>query len=100
MIVYVDGVFDLTHDGHFKLFQQAKKLGDILYVGVLSDTECENYKRLPILTAEERELNILNSKHVNKVILNVPNIVSQEFIEKYKIDIVAHAHNIDENDKS
>ena len=35
MIVYVDGVFDLTHDGHFKLFQQAKKLGDILYVGVL-----------------------------------------------------------------
>ena len=99
MIVYVDGVFDLTHDGHFKLFQQAKKLGDILYVGVLSDTECENYKRLPILTAEERELNILNSKYVNKVILNVPNIVSQEFIEKYKIDIVAHAHNIDENDK-
>ena len=98
MIVYVDGVFDLTHNGHFKLYKQAKKLGSKLYVGVLSDEECENYKRKPILTAEERRLNILNSEYVDKVIINVPNIVTKEFIEKYKIDIVAHAHKIEEDD--
>ena len=96
MIIYVDGVFDLTHNGHFKLYKQAKQLGDILYVGVLSDDECINYKRRPILTAEERRLNILNSEYVDKVIMNVSNIVSKEFIEKYKIDIVAHAHTIEE----
>ena len=98
MIVYVDGVFDLTHNGHFKLYKQARSLGDKLYVGVLSDDECENYKRRPILTAEERRLNILNSEYVDKVIINVPNIVTKEFIEKYKIDIVAHAHKPDEDD--
>ena len=98
MIVYVDGVFDLTHNGHFKLYKQARSLGDKLYVGVLSDDECENYKRRPILTAKERRLNILNSEYVDKVIIDVPNIVTKEFIEKYKIDIVAHAHKPDEDD--
>tara|TARA_B110000971_G_C20034778_1_gene513541 strand:- start:277 stop:690 length:414 start_codon:yes stop_codon:yes gene_type:complete len=97
MIVYVDGVFDLTHNGHFKLYKQARALGDTLYVGVLSDDECESYKRRPILTAEERRLNILNSEYVDKVIINVPNIVTREFIEKHKIDIVAHAHNPEED---
>jgi len=94
----VDGVFDLTHNGHFKLYKHARSLGDILYVGVLSDDECENYKRRPILTAEERRLNILNSEYVDKVIINVPNIVTREFIEKYNIDIVVHAHNPCEDD--
>lgn len=98
MIVYVDGVFDLTHNGHFKLYKQARALGDTLYVGVLSDEECENYKRLPILTAEERRDNILNSEYVNKVILNVPNIVTKDFIKKHNIDIVAHAHKIEDDE--
>tara|TARA_B110000046_G_scaffold143754_1_gene150783 strand:+ start:231 stop:641 length:411 start_codon:yes stop_codon:yes gene_type:complete len=97
MIVYVDGVFDLTHNGHFQLFKNAKALGDTLYVGVLSDKECENYKRLPILTSQERKLNILNSHYVDRVIIDVPNVVEKDFIEKYKIDIVAHAHKIEED---
>jgi len=98
MIVYVDGVFDLTHNGHFKLYKQARELGDALYVGVLSDNECENYKRRPILTAEERRDNILNSEYVDKVILNVPNVVTKEFIKEHSIDIVAHAHKMDDDD--
>ena len=98
MIVYVDGVFDLTHNGHFKLYKQASKLGDKLYVGVLSDEECENYKRRPILTAKERRDNILNSQYVDKVILNVPNVVTKEFIKEHNIDIVAHAHKVEEDD--
>ena len=98
MIVYVDGVFDLTHNGHFKLYKQASKLGDKLYVGVLSDEECENYKRRPILTAEERRDNILNSQYVDKVILNVSNVVTKEFIKEHNIDIVAHAHKVEEDD--
>ena len=59
-----------------------KKLGSKLYVGVLSDEECENYKRKPILTAEERRLNILNSEYVDKVIINVPNIVTKGIYRK------------------
>lgn len=98
-IVYVDGVFDLTHYGHYNLFKQAKTYGDILYVGVLSDKECENYKRKPILTEEERYNNIGCSRDVDMVIKGVPNVVSEEFINKYNIDIVCHAHSLEEYDR-
>ena len=95
--VYVDGVFDLTHNGHYKLYEQAKQLGDYLYVGILSDEECTSYKRKPVLTAEERRLNILHSRYVDEIIMNVPNVVTNEFIDKHSIDIVAHAHNVEED---
>lgn len=98
-IVYVDGVFDLTHYGHYKLFKQAKKLGDILYVGILSDEECKNYKRNPVLTSDERFKNVISSYDVDRVFKNVPNVVTKEFIKKYNIDIVAHAHKEEENNK-
>lgn len=98
MIVYVDGVFDLTHDGHFKLFKNARALGDTLIVGVLSDIESENYKRKPILTANERKANILHSQYVSKVIINVPNVVTKEFIDTHNINIVAHAHKLSEEE--
>mgnify|MGYP006081437119 FL=1 len=98
-IVYVDGVFDLTHYGHYNLFKQAKTNGDILFVGVLSDIECENYKRKPILTEEERYNNVGCSRDVDMVIKGVPNVVSEEFINKYNIDIVCHAHTLEEHDK-
>jgi rfaE bifunctional protein nucleotidyltransferase chain/domain len=36
-IVHCHGVFDLVHPGHINYFEQAKKLADILYVGVIAD---------------------------------------------------------------
>ena len=71
----------LTHYGHYNLFKQAKTYGNILYVGVLSDKECENYKRKPILTEEERYNNVKCSRDVDMVIKGVPNIVTKEFIQ-------------------
>ena len=28
IVIYVDGVFDIIHSGHFNAIRQAKKLGD------------------------------------------------------------------------
>lgn len=97
--VYVDGVFDLTHYGHYKLFKQAKKLGGKLIVGVLSDEECRKYKRNPVLNEKERIENIKCCGHVDEIIESVPNIVTKEFIKKYNIHIVAHAHLIEDHEK-
>ncbi len=36
-IVHCHGVFDLVHPGHINHFEQAKALGDIVYVGVIAD---------------------------------------------------------------
>lgn len=43
-IVFVPGVWDLLHAGHLNLLWRAKQLGDVLVVGVVSDTGTEAYK--------------------------------------------------------
>lgn len=43
-IVFTNGVFDLLHFGHVRLLSQAKKLGDILIVGLNSDESARRLK--------------------------------------------------------
>jgi D-beta-D-heptose 7-phosphate kinase/D-beta-D-heptose 1-phosphate adenosyltransferase len=43
-IVTTNGVFDILHLGHVRYLQQAKKLGDILIVGINTDTSVKNLK--------------------------------------------------------
>merc|ERR1719487_30631 len=52
--VYCDGVFDLCHVGHKNLFRAALKFGNRLFVGVMGDEDCKQYKRQPIMTHAER----------------------------------------------
>eukprot|EP00919_Chromeraceae_sp_WS-2016_P072476 GHVR01171382.1.p2 GENE.GHVR01171382.1~~GHVR01171382.1.p2 ORF type:complete len:184 (-),score=55.42 GHVR01171382.1:604-1155(-) len=53
--VYCDGVFDLTHSGHFNAMRQAKSLGHRLVVGVNSDISCEKIKgSRPLMSEVER----------------------------------------------
>src|SRR5689334_46567 len=35
--IYMAACMDITHSGHFNCMRQAKKLGDILVIGVISD---------------------------------------------------------------
>ena len=50
-IVTTNGVFDLFHFGHLLTLTEAKKQGDILIVGVNSDSSIKEYK------SEHRPLN-------------------------------------------
>ncbi|OAY69478.1 Ethanolamine-phosphate cytidylyltransferase [Ananas comosus] len=52
--VYMDGCFDLMHYGHANALRQAKSLGDVLVVGVVSDEEIVANKGPPVLSMEER----------------------------------------------
>ena len=36
-VVFTNGVFDLLHPGHVRYLQEARRLGDVLIVGVNSD---------------------------------------------------------------
>ncbi len=46
-IVFTNGVFDILHAGHVGFLRQAKGLGDILVVGVNSDTSVERLTNGP-----------------------------------------------------
>ena len=66
--VYCSGVFDLCHVGHKRMFENAKKHGDKLFVGVHSDKDVELYKRIPIMTMSERCEAVKHCKYVDVVL--------------------------------
>lgn len=53
-IVLITGGFDPLHSGHIAYFQAAKKLGDILVVGVNSDAWLTRKKGMPFMPENER----------------------------------------------
>jgi D-beta-D-heptose 7-phosphate kinase/D-beta-D-heptose 1-phosphate adenosyltransferase len=55
-IVFTNGCFDLLHIGHVRYLEKAKALGDVLVVGVNSDSSVRKLKgrRRPILPEHER----------------------------------------------
>lgn len=54
-IVYVPMVADYLHHGHINILNKAKKLGDII-IGLMTDEAAATYKRLPLLTYEQRKI--------------------------------------------
>ncbi len=70
--VYVDMVGDLFHAGHVALLREARRHGDRLVVGVLSDDTAAAYKRRPIRTLAERVAVIESCRHVDEVVPDAP----------------------------
>lgn len=55
-VVFTNGCFDLLHIGHIHCLKEAKKLGDLLIVGLNSDSSVRKIKgeNRPIVPQEER----------------------------------------------
>ena len=91
-VIYVDGTFDLLHPGHIAFLKECKKYGDYLIVGVISDKNVQSYKRIPILNLDHRCIMLENIKIVDNVIKDCPFFgITQEFINKYKINKVIYS---------
>lgn len=93
--IYADGVFDLVHYGHFNAILQAKKLGDILVVGINSDEDVFKSKGCkPIYTEEERAELMRGCKWIDEVIVGTKYHVDIALLEKYNCDYAAHGNDI------
>jgi D-beta-D-heptose 7-phosphate kinase/D-beta-D-heptose 1-phosphate adenosyltransferase len=70
-IVFTNGCFDVIHSAHIKLLQFAKKLGDILVVGVNSDSSVKRLKgeHRPINDISERSNLLQNLGIVDYIII-------------------------------
>jgi cytidyltransferase-like protein len=91
--VWLDGCFDLMHVGHANAFRQARKLGDVLIVGINSDADIIKYKGCsPLFNDEERASAVRGCRWVDELVENVPYVMDSEYLdfifETYKIDIV------------
>ena len=96
---YIDMVGDLFHYGHLRNIKKVYNLGYTVIVGIHSDKTVESYKRKPILTMKERIEVIQSCKYVSLIIEDAPLIITKEFLDKHKIDMVFHAHPLEEDEK-
>lgn len=68
-VVFTNGCFDLIHSGHVDYLLKAKALGDVLIVGLNSDSSVKRIKgeKRPVLLQDERAFIISNLKPVDYV---------------------------------
>lgn len=70
-IVFTNGCFDILHRGHFEYLMQAASLGDVLIVGLNSDSSVSRLKgkNRPINNIEARSLALASLVYVDMVVV-------------------------------
>ncbi len=70
-IVFTNGVFDIIHRGHVEYLIDAKSHGDVLIVGVNSDSSVKSIKgdSRPVNNENDRAFVLLNLKPVDYVVI-------------------------------
>jgi cytidyltransferase-like protein len=91
-VIYTDGIYDVFHRGHVESFIQIKKTFPDCYliVGIINDADSTGYKRKPIYSEEDRYCLVENMKCVDEIVRSAPLSITEEYMNKYNIDLVVH----------
>ena len=87
-LVYVGMVGDIVHHGHVNILREARKLGAVV-VGLLTDAAVASYKRLPLMSYEQRKAVVESLAGVTRVIPQ-RTLDYVENLEKLKPRYVVH----------
>jgi len=70
-VVFTNGCFDCLHEGHFKVLEQARSMGDLLVVGMNSDSSVRKLKgqKRPVNGQEARIAALSNLASVDAVVV-------------------------------
>lgn len=96
--IYMDGVFDIIHSGHFNAIRQSKKLGDILVVGVNSDADVEKAKGPTLMNQKERAALVRECKWADEVVEDTPYTPTIELMDQLNCDYCAHGDDMPLNE--
>jgi len=89
-VVLTQGTYDMLHIGHARYFEEAKKHGDILVVGVDSDAKVRERKgpERPIVPQEERLEMVAHMRPVDIVVLKENNHPRWHLIKTVEPDVL------------
>ncbi|KAH8582525.1 phospholipid cytidyltransferase HIGH family [Cryptosporidium sp. chipmunk genotype I] len=93
--IFVDGVFDLMHAGHFNALRKAKQFGNELVVGINSDLDCFNLKGCyPIYNQNERGELMKGCRWVDETVIGTPYKVEGSLLDQLNCEFVAHGDDL------
>ena len=97
-IVFTNGCFDILHVGHIRLLNDAKKLGDILVVGINSDSSVKKLKgeNRPVNIESDRKTLLESLKSVDYVFTFVEDN-PLNLIKKIRPNILVKGGDYNEN---
>jgi rfaE bifunctional protein nucleotidyltransferase chain/domain len=87
-IVFTNGCFDLLHAGHVRYLNKAKKLGDILVVGLNSDRSVSRIKPGRPLTPEKQRAEVLSALSAIDYVTIFNEETPLKLIKKVKPDVL------------
>lgn len=89
-VVLTQGTYDMVHIGHARYFEEAKKHGDILVVGVDSDKKVKARKGpdRPIVPQEERLEMVTHLRAIDIVTIKEHNAPRWHLIKTVKPDVL------------
>ena len=86
--VYMCFSTDIIHSGHIAIIKKAQRLGRLI-IGVLSDEAVASYKRLPLISADERKIMFENIYGIHRVVIQ-KTLSYKENLELLRPAIVVH----------
>lgn len=85
-VVYTSGTFDMLHVNHLKMIEYARKLGDILIVGVNTDELVSSYKSQPVIPFEER-IALLKALKWPDIVIPQRSLDHRDKVKKLNMDV-------------
>ena len=98
-VVFTNGVFDLLHPGHIRYLQDARRLGDVLIVGINSDRSVRAIKgpERPV-TPENERAEILSALGCVDAVATFDEETPAEIIRRIQPDVLVKGADWGTND--
>lgn len=91
--VYAAGVWDFCHEGHVRLFEYCRNIGDLVIIGVNSDKFTESYKKITPHENELKRLDNIRKLGIADVVFILEDHESQsKYIDIFKPDVIVHGN--------